>query len=89
LIRVELAKQRDEENERIYMEAKTKDMRLFQKLVRNNRKKGNGVIMNLNVNGIQYEGEENVITGFREHLVCYYQKQVFHIFPGISNMFYC
>ena len=23
--------------------------------------------MDLNVNGIQYEGEENVITGFREH----------------------
>ena len=67
LIRVELAKQRDEENERIYMEAKTKDMRLFHKLVRNNRKKGNDVIMDLNVNGIQYEGEENVITVFREH----------------------
>ena len=49
------------------MEIKTKDMRLFQKLVRNNRKKGNDVIIDHNVNGIQYEGEENVITGFREH----------------------
>jgi hypothetical protein len=66
LIRVELAKQRDEEKELI-METKTKDMRLFHKLVRNNRKKGNDVIMDLNVNGIQYEKEENIITGFREH----------------------
>jgi hypothetical protein len=66
LIRVELVKQRDEEKELI-METKTKDMRLFHKLVRNNRKKGNDVIMDLNFNGIQYEGEENVITGFREH----------------------
>jgi hypothetical protein len=66
LIRVELAKQRDEEKELI-VETKAKDMRLFHKLVRNNRKKGNDVIMDLNVNGIQYEGEENIITGFREH----------------------
>jgi hypothetical protein len=49
------------------METKTKDMRLFHKFVRNNRKKGNDVIMDLNVNGIQYEGDENVITGFGEH----------------------
>ena len=49
------------------METKTKDMRLFHKLVRNDRKQGNDVIMDLNVNGIQYEGEENIITGFREH----------------------
>jgi hypothetical protein len=66
-IRIKLAKQRDEENE-IIMETKTKDMRLFHKLVRNNRKKGNEVIMDLNVNGKQYDGEENVMTGFREHL---------------------
>jgi hypothetical protein len=66
LIRVELVKQRDEEKELI-METKTKDMRLFHKLVRNNRKKGNDVIMDLNVDGIQYEGEENIITGIREH----------------------
>ena len=65
-IRIKLAKQRDEENE-IIMETKTKDMRLFHKLVRNNRKKGNEVIMDLNVNGKQYDGEENVMTGFREH----------------------
>ena len=43
-------------------------MRLFHKLVRNNRKKGNEVIMDLNVNGKQYDGEENVMTGIREHL---------------------
>ena len=66
LIRVELVKQRDEEKELI-METKTEDMRLFHKLVRNNRKKGNDVIMDLDVNGIQYEREENIITGFREH----------------------
>ena len=66
-IRVELVKQRDEEKE-IIMETKTKDMRLFHKLVRNNSKKGNDVIMDLNVNGKQYDGEENVMTGFREHL---------------------
>ena len=66
-IRVKLAKQRDEEKELI-METKTKDMRLFHKLVRNNRKKGNEVIMDLNINGKQYDGEENVMTGFREHL---------------------
>jgi hypothetical protein len=65
-IKVELAKQRDEEKE-IIMETKTKDMRLFHKLVRNNSKKGNDVIMDLNVNGKQYDGEENVMTGFREH----------------------
>ena len=33
-----------------------------------NRKKGNEVIMDLNVNGKQYDEEENVMTGFREHL---------------------
>ena len=64
---VKLAKQRDEEKELI-METETKDMRLFHKLVRNNRKKGSEVIMDLNVNGKQYDGEENVMTGFREHL---------------------
>jgi hypothetical protein len=37
-IRVKLAKQRDEEKELI-MKTKTKDMQLFHKLVRNNRKK--------------------------------------------------
>jgi hypothetical protein len=57
-IRVELAKQRDEEKA-IIMETKTKDMQLFHKLVRNNSKKGNDVIMDLNVNGKQYDGEEN------------------------------
>ena len=69
LIRVELAKQgrRKGKFRFLIMETKTKDMRLFHKLVRNNRKKRNGVIMDLNVNGIQYEKEENIITGFREH----------------------
>jgi hypothetical protein len=55
------------EEKELIMETKTKDMRLYHKLVRNNRKKGNDVIMDLNVDGIQYEGEENIITGIREH----------------------
>jgi hypothetical protein len=38
-IRIEQAKQRNKEKELI-METKTKDMKLFHKLVRNNRKKG-------------------------------------------------
>ena len=78
LIRVELAKQRNDEKELI-METKTKNMRLFPKLVRNNRKKENDVIMDLNVNGIQYEGEENIITGFREHF-----RQLATLDPGMD-----
>jgi hypothetical protein len=31
------------------------------------RYKGNEVILDLNVNGKQYDGEENVMTGFRGH----------------------
>ena len=50
------------------MKTKAKDMRLFHKLVRNNREKGNEVIIDLNVNRKQYDGEENLMTGFREHL---------------------
>ena len=49
------------------MKTKAKDIGLFHKLVCNNRKKGNEVIIDLNVNGKQYDGEENVMAGFREH----------------------
>ena len=58
LIRVELAKQRDEEKELI-MKTETKDMRLFHKLVRNNRKKE---IMSLwNSMSMEYNMRENKI----------------------------
>jgi len=66
LIRVELAKQRDEEKELI-MKTKTKDMRLFHKLVRNNRKME---MMSLWISmSMEYNmrKKKNVITGFREH----------------------
>lgn len=66
IIRIELAKQRDKEKELI-METKTRDMKLFHKLVRNNRKKGGETLLELNVNGIDYKGEEKVIEAFREH----------------------
>jgi hypothetical protein len=46
---------RDEEKELI-MKTKAKDIGLFHKLVCNNRKKGNEVIIDLNVNGKQYDG---------------------------------
>jgi hypothetical protein len=42
-IRIEQAKQRNKEKELI-IETKTKDMKLFHKLVRNNRKKGTDTI---------------------------------------------
>ena len=58
LIRVELAKQRDEEKELI-MKTKTKDMRLFHKLVRNNRNKE---IMSLWISmSMEYNMRENKI----------------------------
>lgn len=66
IIRIELAKQRDTEKELI-METKTRDMKLFHKLVRNNRKKGGETTLELNVNGINYSGEENVIDAFYIH----------------------
>ena len=35
--------------------------------MRNNRKKGGETLLELNVNGIDYKGEEKVIEAFREH----------------------
>jgi hypothetical protein len=67
----------------LIMETKTEDMRLFHKLVRTNRKKGNDVIVDLNVNGIQYEGDENVITGFGEHF-----RQLATLDPEMDIFYY-
>jgi N-acetyl-anhydromuramyl-L-alanine amidase AmpD len=49
------------------METKTKDMKLFHKLVRNNRKKGTDTITELTANGNDYKGEENVVKAFQDH----------------------
>ena len=44
-----------------------KDMKLFHKLVRNNRKKGTDTITELSANGNDYKGEENVVKAFQDH----------------------
>ena len=62
-IRIEQAKQRNKEKELI-METKTKDMKL---LVRNNTKKGTYIITELNANGNDYKGEENVVKAFQDY----------------------
>ena len=49
------------------METKTKDMKLFHKLVRNNRKKGTDTIIELSANGNDYKWEENVVKAFQDH----------------------
>ena len=49
------------------METKTKDMKLFHKLVRNNRKKGTDTITELSADGNDYKGEENVVKAFQDH----------------------
>ena len=65
-IRIEEAKQRESERDMI-LDTRTRDMRLFHKLVRNNRKKGHNLIDDLYVNGETYSGKENVLQGFTEH----------------------
>jgi hypothetical protein len=50
-----------------FIDTITRDMRLFHKLVRNNRKKGHNLIDDLYVNGETYSGNENVLQGFTEH----------------------
>jgi hypothetical protein len=49
-------------------ETKTKDMKLFHKLVRNNRKKGTDTITELTANGNDYKGEENVVKAFQDQI---------------------
>ncbi|CAG2245583.1 unnamed protein product [Mytilus edulis] len=65
-VRVEIAKRREDEKELI-METRTRNMKLFHRLVRNTRKKGGEIIMDLNVNGHCYTGDENILAGFKEH----------------------
>ena len=65
-IRIEEAKQRESERDMI-LDTRTRDMRLFHKQVRNNRKKGHNLIDDLYVNGETYSGKENVLQGFTEH----------------------
>jgi hypothetical protein len=43
------------------METKTKDMKLFHILVRNNRKKGTDTITELSANGNDYKEEERIV----------------------------
>ncbi|CAG2232072.1 unnamed protein product [Mytilus edulis] len=65
-VRVEIAKRREDEKELI-METRTRNMKLFHRLVRNTHKKGGEIIMDLNVNGHCYTGDENILAGFKEH----------------------
>ena len=65
-IRIEVARRRDEEKERI-METRTRDNKLFHQLVRKNRSKGRDFIMDLNVGDICFSGEQDVLAGFQQH----------------------
>jgi hypothetical protein len=65
-IHIEQAKKRNKEKELI-LETKTKDMKLFHKLVRNNRKKGIDAITELCANGKDYKGKGNVVKAFQDH----------------------
>ena len=49
------------------METKTKDMKLFHRLVRNNRKKGTESLVELEVNDQTYTRENEVLKGFYSH----------------------
>ena len=64
-VRIELAKLRNEEKENI-LETRTKDTKMFHRLVRKNRRQGNDIIMELEVNGKNYIESENIINGFQE-----------------------
>ena len=64
-VRIELVKLRNEERENI-LETRTKGTKMFHKLVRKNRRQGNDMIMELEVNGKNYIESENIIHGFQE-----------------------
>ena len=66
-MRIEIAKLRNKEKENI-LETRTKDTKMFHKLVRTNRRQGNDMITELEVNGKNYTENENIINGFQEHL---------------------
>ena len=65
-VRIEQAKRKNTEKEQI-IETRTKDMKLFHQLVKNNRIKGGNLIMDLNVGNNCYSGEENILEGFQHH----------------------
>ena len=65
-VRIELAKLRNEEKENI-PETRTKDTKMFHKLVRKNKRQGNDMIMELEVIGKNCIESENIINGFQEH----------------------
>jgi hypothetical protein len=55
----------------------TKDTKMFHILVRKNRRQGNDMIMELEVNGKNYIESENIINGFQEH----YFKNILAVLP--------
>ena len=76
---------RNEEKENI-LETRTKDTIMFHTLVRKNRRQGNDMIMELEVNGKNYIESENIINGFQEQfssLATFNQKtridSIYHI----------
>jgi hypothetical protein len=62
-VRIEIAKLRNEEKDNI-LETRTKDTKMFHRLVRKNRSRGNDMMMELEVN---YTENENIINEFQEH----------------------
>ena len=66
VVRIELVKLGNEERENI-LETRTKGTKMFHKLVCKNRRQGNDMIMELEVNGKNYIESENIINGFQEH----------------------
>jgi guanylate kinase len=66
-LRIELAKFRNEEREKI-LETRTKDTKMFHKQVRKNRRQGNDMIMELEVNGKNYI-ESEIIKNFFSFLI--------------------
>ena len=73
-VRIEIAKPRNKVKENI-LETRIKDTNMFHKLVHKNRRHGNDMIMELEVNGKNYTENENIINGFQEH------QQFCHIQP--------
>jgi hypothetical protein len=72
-IRIEEAKQRESERDMI-LDTRTRDMRLFHKLVRNNRKKGHNLIDDLYVN------EADLSVGFLVLFSCDIHSHCFWLF---------
>ncbi|XP_063427548.1 uncharacterized protein LOC134711049 [Mytilus trossulus] len=64
-VKVEQARERDREKQEI-LEARTRDSKLYHKLVKGNRNRNRTGIMDLHVNDNLYSGDQ-VIEGFTEH----------------------